>query len=76
MSAAEHQPPIISWNKSPRLPIIKKEKNEKKTTMTENELNLNEMEEVSGGAGKDGPGGSAKPLPPQGWLHCLPDHGP
>lgn len=33
--------------------------------MTENELNLNEMEEVSGGAGKDGPGGSAKPLPPK-----------
>ena len=33
--------------------------------MTENELNLNEMEEVVGGAGKDGPGGSAKPLPPK-----------
>ena len=33
--------------------------------MTENELNLNEMEEVAGGAGKDGPGGSAKPLPPK-----------
>ena len=45
--------------------------------MEENrELNLNEMEDVAGGAGKDGPGGSPKPLPPKaGFIVYQIQHG-